>query len=98
MMSVGGSYDALPLRPGDARRAGRRRALRLIAAAGAAALCARARLGRAAAPQSAADPKSFIDQLGTEVLSIIRAPNLSQAQRQERFRELFSKNFDVPTI
>ncbi len=53
---------------------------------------------RAAEPQSAPDAKAFIDGLGIEVLNIIKAPNLSQNDRQQRFRELFNQQFDVPTI
>lgn len=52
----------------------------------------------AAAPQTASDPKAFIDDLGATVLDIIRSPNQSQAQRRDRFRTLFSDNFDVPSI
>jgi phospholipid transport system substrate-binding protein len=55
-------------------------------------------LVRAAAPQAASDPKAFIDNLGTSVLDIIRSSNLSQTQRRDRFRELFSQSFDVSTI
>jgi phospholipid transport system substrate-binding protein len=47
---------------------------------------------------TASDPKSFIDNLGASVLDIIRSPNLSQAERRDRFLTLFSDNFDVPTI
>lgn len=76
----------------------RRQALRLAAAAGAALVCAWVFPGRAAAPQQASDPKTFIDDLGSEVMAIIKAPNLSRPQREERFRTLFSSRFDVPTI
>jgi phospholipid transport system substrate-binding protein len=78
-------------------RLARRRFLRVVATAALAAT-AMSPSGWAAAPQSASDPKAFIDTLGNEVLSIIKSPNLSQAQRQAKFRSLFSENFDVPTI
>jgi len=57
--------------------------------------------GAAPAPvwaATASDPKGFIDSLGASVLDIIRSPNLSQAERRDRFLTLFSDNFDVPTI
>ncbi len=74
----------------------RRDLLRLfVAAAGAGTVLASVPAG---ADQPASDPKAFIDNLGATVLDIIRAPNLSQAQRRDRFRVLFSDNFDVPTI
>ena len=76
----------------------RRDLLRLLVAAAAGLAGAAVAPAWAAAPQAASDPKSFIDNLGTTVLDIIRSPNLSQAQRRDRFRELFSNNFDVPTI
>lgn len=78
----------------------RRRLLRLLVA-GAVVGVVDARglaVWAADAPQTASDPKSFIDNLGASVLEIIRAPNLSQTQRRDRFRTLFSENFDVPTI
>lgn len=78
-------------------RLARRRFLQLGAAVAFAAI-ALSSSGWAAAPQSASDPKAFIDSLGGDVLSIIKSPNLSQAQRQAKFRTLFSENFDVPTI
>lgn len=59
----------------------------------------------AASPAIAADPaaggadaRAFVDKLGGEVLSIIRSPGTSQAQRRDKFRELFQQNFDVPAI
>lgn len=55
-------------------------------------------LAFAAAPEAAPDPRAFIDSLGGEVLTIIKSPNLSVAQRQQKFRDLFSQEFDVPTI
>lgn len=78
--------------------ADRRQALRLLAISCIALSFADVSPGRAAAPQAASDPQAFIKGLGDEVLVIIKTPNLSPAQRQERFRALFSQNFDVPTI
>jgi phospholipid transport system substrate-binding protein len=51
----------------------------------------------AADPNSARDPRAFIEQLGSQVLEIIKSPIL-QAERQRKFDELFSRQFDVPTI
>jgi len=76
----------------------RRDLLRLFVAAAVAATGLAGAPPGAAAAQTASDPKAFIDSLGTTVLDIIRSPNLSQAQRRDRFRTLFSDNFDVPTI
>jgi len=76
----------------------RRDLLRLFVAAAAGIAGAATAPVWAAAPEAASDPKAFIDDLGTSVLDIIRAPNLSQVQRRDRFRNLFSQNFDVPTI
>jgi len=78
------------------QRFDRRDLLRLFVAAAAAATALAS--APAGAAQPASDPKAFIENLGTTVLDIIRAPNLSQAQRRDRFRVLFSDNFDVPTI
>jgi len=52
----------------------------------------------AAEPQGAGDAKSFIDGLGAEVLNIIKAPNVSEQDRKQKFRQLFNEHFDVPTI
>ncbi len=77
---------------------GRRELLRLLLATSIGLTGAATARVWAAVPQAASDPKAFIDNLGATVLDIIRSPNLSQAQRRDRFRELFSSNFDVPTI
>lgn len=81
-----------------AARLAKRRLLRAVAMAAVVATVGASMPGWAATPQSASDPKAFIDGLGADVLSIIKSPNLSQAQRRAKFRDLFSENFDVPTI
>jgi len=52
----------------------------------------------AAEPQGAGDPKAFIDDLGADVLAIIKQRNLSEQDRKQKFRDLFNAHFDVPTI
>lgn len=47
--------------------------------------------------KAAQDPRAFIEQLGTQVLEIIKSP-MSQTERQQKFEDLFSRQFDVPTI
>jgi phospholipid transport system substrate-binding protein len=49
-------------------------------------------------PEAAKDPRTFVDTLGGEVLAIIKSPNISMAERQQRFRDLFNRAFDVPKI
>ena len=99
-MTVACSQHGWRAAPGSDRPRSRRCVLRILVAAAACAVLFSGTVmpGRAAAPQAAANPQSFIAALGDEVLAIIKARNLSQAQRQERFRTLFSQNFDVPTI
>jgi phospholipid transport system substrate-binding protein len=90
-MTIAGSQGGL----GGTGRIGRRQALRVVLAATAiAAAAARAAPGWAAA----SDPKSFIDELGADVLGILKDSSLSLSQRRAKFRELFAQNFDVPTI
>ncbi len=96
-MSIARSRHVWRLTRDATDRSQRRRVLQLCALGAAALFCSVAIPGLAAAPD-AADAKAFIDGLGAQVLAIIKMPNLSQSQRQERFRELFSQNFDVPTI
>jgi phospholipid transport system substrate-binding protein len=77
------------------RRAGFGRAVRLLLLGivlGAVPVAA-----RAADPEAAQDPKAFIDTLGARVMDIIKSP-MSVRDRQQKFRELFSREFDVPTI
>jgi phospholipid transport system substrate-binding protein len=51
-----------------------------------------------AQPEAAKDPRAFVDALGSDVLAIIKSPNISMAERQQRFRDLFQRAFDVPKI
>jgi phospholipid transport system substrate-binding protein len=52
-------------------------------------------LGLASPRQARAeDPRSFINTLGERVIQVL-APSMSPAQRLDRFRELFSTDFDV---
>jgi phospholipid transport system substrate-binding protein len=44
-----------------------------------------------------ADPVAFINQLGTQAIQVL-GPSVPQAQRVQRFRELFGADFDVPGI
>ncbi|MBV9965879.1 MAG: ABC transporter substrate-binding protein [Alphaproteobacteria bacterium] len=53
----------------------------------------------AAAPREAAaqDPGAFVADLGHQAIQVL-GPNVSQAQRIARFRQLFRDDFDVPGI
>lgn len=97
-MTVARSQRGWRRAPGSDRWRGRRILQFVMTVAACAALSWTAGPGHAAEPQGASSPQAFIEDLGDDVLAILKAPNLSQPQRQERFRELFSKNFDVPTI
>jgi phospholipid transport system substrate-binding protein len=78
------------------RSPARRRVLKI---AGAATLLACIRVpARAAEPQATSDPRAFIDTLGSQVIAIIQQSGITQTQRQQEFRELFTRNFDVPSI
>ncbi len=44
------------------------------------------------------DPQAFVENLGGEVLAILKSPDVSQTDREKKFRELFLSHFDVPTI
>jgi phospholipid transport system substrate-binding protein len=44
------------------------------------------------------DPRAFVDSLGANVLAILKSPNITMAERQQRFRDLFHRAFDVPKI
>jgi phospholipid transport system substrate-binding protein len=48
-------------------------------------------------PKTASDPRAFVEQLGDQVLGILKSPG-AQNQRQQKFEELFGREFDVPTI
>ncbi|MGE3783031.1 MAG: phospholipid-binding protein MlaC, partial [Alphaproteobacteria bacterium] len=55
-------------------------------------------LGLAAPGRAAAqDPRDFVSSLGEEAIQVL-APGVSAAQRLDRFRALFSTQFDVPGI
>jgi phospholipid transport system substrate-binding protein len=55
-------------------------------------------LGTVAPRQAMAeDPRTFINTLGERAIQVL-APSVSPAQRLERFRELFSTEFDVSGI
>ena len=56
--------------------------------------------GTVAAPPRAAaqsDPVGFINQLGVQAIQVL-GPSVSPAARVQRFRELFSADFDLPRI
>ena len=46
---------------------------------------------------AAADPAAFINDLGNRALEVL-GKNSTGRQREARFRELFHRDFDVPTI
>jgi len=53
----------------------------------------------AAPPRAAAqaDPVGFINQLGVQAIQVL-GPDVTMARRVQRFRELFSADFDLPGI
>lgn len=53
----------------------------------------------AAPPRAAAqaDPVGFVNQLGVQAIQVL-GPSVSPAARVQRFRELFSADFDLPRI
>ncbi len=59
-------------------------------------LCAATIGGAAAAPSQA--PDQFITHLSKEAISSLTQPAISAAEREKRFRNLFTNNFDVPAI
>jgi phospholipid transport system substrate-binding protein len=52
--------------------------------------------GAAAAPSQ--PPDEFIRVLGKEAISSLTGPNVTTQERERRFRNLFTENFDVPNI
>lgn len=50
----------------------------------------------AAADTEAAE--RFIDDLGDRVIEILQRPDLTVEEATESFRQMFSQNFDIPTI
>lgn len=53
---------------------------------------------QAAPPNAADDPRAFVESLGAKVLNIIKSPNVTLSERQHRFRELFTQEFEAQTI
>jgi phospholipid transport system substrate-binding protein len=47
---------------------------------------------------ASADPALFIKSMGEKAINELTGPNVTEAERQERFRQLFTESFDVPTI
>jgi phospholipid transport system substrate-binding protein len=52
----------------------------------------------ASAAHAAQEPRTFIDQLGEEVIGVLNDQGIDQAGRAERFRTLFAEAFDLPAI
>lgn len=53
---------------------------------------------RPAAAADAEAAESFISDLGDQTVTILQEPDLTLDQATARFRDLFSSNFDIPTI
>ncbi|HEX7073428.1 MAG TPA: ABC transporter substrate-binding protein [Hyphomicrobiaceae bacterium] len=66
-----------------------------IGLAGFAALLAR---GSSRAEQADLDPKRFIEQLGMEAVEALTGPELSESERERRFRGMLDRSFDLPVI
>jgi phospholipid transport system substrate-binding protein len=47
---------------------------------------------------ASADPAQFIKSMGEKAINELTGANVTEAERQERFRQLFTESFDVPTI
>lgn len=52
----------------------------------------------AASPAAAEEPTDFISTLGTRAITELADENMSQADRETRFRNLLNEHFDVPAI
>jgi phospholipid transport system substrate-binding protein len=52
----------------------------------------------AAPAQASTDPQEFIATLGAQALQTLTGPDVSDAEREQRFRELFLTHFDVKGI
>jgi phospholipid transport system substrate-binding protein len=52
----------------------------------------------AASPAAADEPTDFISTLGTRAITELADENMSQADRETRFRNLLNEHFDVPAI
>lgn len=59
-------------------------------------LCVGLAAGAVAAPSQA--PDQFITHLSQEAISSLTQNKISVAEREKRFRDLFTHNFDVPAI
>ena len=55
-------------------------------------------VGRSVSADASLGPGEFIAGLGDRAVSALTAPELSQAERETRFRELLDTHFDVPAI
>ena len=55
-------------------------------------------VGRSASADASLSPAEFIAGLGDRAVSALTGPDLSQAERETRFRELLNSHFDVPAI
>jgi len=53
---------------------------------------------RASNPEAAANPRAFVEGLGGEVVGILKSKDVPLAERQQRFRTLFTEAFDAPVI
>ena len=73
------------------RRAGASLALAALAAA----ILPR---GAGASARNANDAGSFVSTLAQDAIDQLSAPNLSEGERDARFRRLFADGFDVPLI
>ena len=54
--------------------------------------------GRPAYAVTGADAEKFINNLGEDAIASLTGKNLSQAERETRFRGLFESHFDLPGI
>lgn len=54
--------------------------------------------GAGASARNASDPGSFVNSLAQDAIDQLAAPNLSEGERDARFRKLFADGFDVPLI
>ena len=54
--------------------------------------------GAGASARNANDAGSFVSTLAQDAIDQLSAPNLSEGERDARFRKLFAEGFDVPLI
>jgi len=57
-----------------------------------------ATLGARATPAAAVEPDDFIRNMGREAIDSLTGRNLTQEEREERFREILQRAFDMRTI